>query len=50
MKNALNKAFIFDMDGVIFNSESLWQESEKNFIGELLGEKTYQKINGVWHE
>lgn len=38
------KAFIFDMDGVIINSESVWEQKEKAFLGELLGEEVYRKI------
>ncbi len=40
----VNKAFIFDMDGVIIDSEALWGKQEKNFIIHLLGEPVYEKI------
>lgn len=38
------KAFIFDMDGVIINSEYLWEKKEKVFLVKLMGKKIYQKI------
>jgi HAD superfamily hydrolase (TIGR01509 family) len=39
-----NKAFIFDMDGVIINSEAVWGKSEKQFLIDLIGEDIYEKI------
>lgn len=44
--SSLNKAFIFDMDGVIVDSETLWLEGEKKFLTELLGKVVYEKIKG----
>lgn len=43
MKN-LNKAFIFDMDGVIVNSEPVWARYEKQFLPKLMGKDTYSQI------
>lgn len=40
----MNKAFIFDMDGVIVNSETVWKKREKRFLTELLGDSVYKKI------
>ena len=40
----MNKAVIFDMDGVIVNSEPVWESYENKFLPELMGEKTYLKI------
>ena len=40
----MNKAFIFDMDGVIINSESLWGQREKEFLTTLVGVNVYEKI------
>ena len=40
----MNKAFIFDMDGVIVNSELVWEVYEQKFLPEILGEKLYSQI------
>lgn len=40
----MNKAFIFDMDGVIVNSERIWTRYEKKFMPQLMGWQTYRKI------
>jgi len=40
----MNKAFIFDMDGVIIDSEAKWGPHEKKFLSELLGKEVYEKI------
>lgn len=43
----MNKAFIFDMDGVIVDSETIWLQREEKFLTELLGRKIYLKIKDV---
>ncbi|HSA83822.1 MAG TPA: HAD family phosphatase [Patescibacteria group bacterium] len=40
----MNKAFIFDMDGVIINSEVVWAQYEKDFLIEMVGQEIFEKI------
>src|SRR3989344_7306752 len=40
----MNKAFIFDMDGVIVDSENVWMRYEKSFLNEIFGEEIAEKI------
>lgn len=42
----MNKAFIFDMDGVIIDSERKWHEEKthENFVKNLFGQDLYQEI------
>jgi len=42
----MNRAFIFDMDGVIVNSETIWERNEQEFLSSILGAEVYQKIKG----
>lgn len=40
----MNKAFIFDMDGVIIDSESVWPRYEEKFLPKLLGKNIYFRM------
>lgn len=40
----MNKAFIFDMDGVLVNSEKVWAKYEPKFLTRLMGKLVYKKI------
>jgi len=40
----VNKAFIFDMDGVIIDSEAVWGKYEQDFLINLVGQKIVDKI------
>lgn len=40
-------AVIFDMDGVIINSESVWETYEKPFARRLFGEKIHDELQSI---
>jgi beta-phosphoglucomutase-like phosphatase (HAD superfamily) len=40
----MKKAFIFDLDGVIINSEPVWERVEQKFLTQLFGAEIYNKI------
>lgn len=40
----MNQAFIFDMDGVIVDSENAWEKYESNFEEKLFGKEISDKI------
>lgn len=43
----MNKAFIFDMDGVIVNSENAWRKYESGFFEKLLGKEMSDKVGNT---
>jgi HAD superfamily hydrolase (TIGR01509 family) len=43
----MQKAFIFDMDGVIINSEPIWKEYEKKFLPKLFGQTLFKKLQSI---
>lgn len=43
----MQKAFIFDMDGVLVDSEQIWARYEKTFLTKLLGKEIYEKIGDM---
>lgn len=40
----MKKAFIFDNDGVLIDSERVWEELEEKFLPDLLGKEVNDKI------
>jgi beta-phosphoglucomutase-like phosphatase (HAD superfamily) len=40
----MSKSFIFDMDGVLVNTEQVWFENESDFLDKLFGKEIGQKI------
>ena len=43
----MNKAFIFDMDGVIIDTERVWPIYEKEFMNTLVGEEIARKLSST---
>lgn len=43
----MNKAFIFDMDGVVIDSEHAWQQSEKPMLVRVLGKEIAERIGNT---
>jgi HAD superfamily hydrolase (TIGR01509 family) len=43
----MNKAFIFDLDGVLINNESIWEIEKRTMYRELFGEKIYQELGST---
>ena len=40
----MNKAFIFDLDGIIIDNELMWEEAKKEIYTTLFGEEIYSKM------
>lgn len=40
----MSKAFIFDMDGVIVDTETIWARIEPSFLPQFFGKEIYEKI------
>lgn len=43
----MNKAFIFDMDGVIVDSENAWEKYAKGFFEQLVGSEIAEKVGDL---
>lgn len=43
----MQKAFIFDLDGVLINSEVIWEQHKKKLYAELLGDDVSQKLGST---
>lgn len=43
----MNKAFIFDLDGVIIDDESIWEEAKKKIYLSLFGQEIYHKMGST---
>lgn len=41
----MNKAFIFDMDGVLINTEQAWLGREELLLTEMFGKEVYEKLD-----
>jgi len=44
---SMQKAFIFDLDGVLIDDEPIWEEVKKELFTKLFGEKIYSKIGST---
>jgi len=43
----MNKAFLFDMDGVIIHSEPSWEEVENEYLTVLFGKEVAEKMGSL---
>ena len=43
----MNKAFIFDLDGILINNEPLWEVEKRTIYKTLFGEKIYQELGST---
>lgn len=39
----MNKAFIFDLDGVLINNEPIWEREKKSYLLNYLVKKDFDK-------
>lgn len=44
---AMNKAFLFDLDGVLINDEAIWEERKQRMYVELFGEKVRSQLGST---
>ncbi len=43
----MNKAFIFDLDGVLIDDEQIWENEKRKFYLELFGEEVTRKLGST---
>jgi mannitol-1-/sugar-/sorbitol-6-/2-deoxyglucose-6-phosphatase len=43
----MNKAFIFDLDGVLINNESIWEEKKQLLYHQLFGQEVSEKLGST---
>lgn len=43
----MNKAFLFDLDGVLINDEAIWESNKQEMYSRLFGEEIHQKLGST---
>ncbi|HSW79628.1 MAG TPA: HAD family phosphatase [Candidatus Saccharimonadales bacterium] len=43
----MNKAFLFDLDGVLINDEAIWEERKQRMYPELFGKDVHKKLGST---
>ncbi len=43
----MNRAFIFDVDGVLVNNESMWEEAKKEIYVKNFGQEIFEKLGST---
>jgi mannitol-1-/sugar-/sorbitol-6-/2-deoxyglucose-6-phosphatase len=43
----MKKAFIFDLDGVIIDDETIWEEAKQEIYPQIFGQKVYEKLGST---